>query len=120
MAANTRSTSGTGAQSKWSDRSTNPYRARETRLPNPAIPIAAAPVATSAAESQANPGPTTDQIRCRAYDIYCARNGAPGDALSDWLAAERELCDAAQRAADPIEERREMALLAPSTGDPVC
>ncbi len=37
----------------------------------------------------------TDRIRTRAYEIYEARkhSGVQGDALSDWLQAERELCD---------------------------
>ena len=35
--------------------------------------------------------PTEDQIRQRAYEIYCARNGGPGDELADWLKAEVEL-----------------------------
>ncbi|MGO9057363.1 MAG: DUF2934 domain-containing protein [Candidatus Binataceae bacterium] len=37
------------------------------------------------------PQPTEDEIRNRAYEIYCARNGGPGDELSDWLKAEAEL-----------------------------
>jgi hypothetical protein len=37
--------------------------------------------------------PTHDQVRHRAYEIYDARchNGACGDALADWIAAEAEL-----------------------------
>jgi hypothetical protein len=42
-----------------------------------------------------NPAPDIgdDQIRARAYDIYQRRmrSGEPGDALTDWLQAEREL-----------------------------
>lgn len=34
---------------------------------------------------------TPDRIRLRAYEIYQARNGAPGNAESDWAQAEREL-----------------------------
>ncbi|MFG0285907.1 MAG: DUF2934 domain-containing protein [Phycisphaerales bacterium JB039] len=34
---------------------------------------------------------TPDRIRLRAYEIYQARNGAPGDEVSDWLQAEAEL-----------------------------
>lgn len=34
---------------------------------------------------------TPDRIRVRAYEIYQTRNGAPGDAESDWAQAEREL-----------------------------
>ena len=35
--------------------------------------------------------PSEDQIRARAYEIYLARKGGPGDELSDWLKAEAEL-----------------------------
>jgi len=35
---------------------------------------------------------TEDQIRFRAYEIYTARAGRPGDAFSDWIQAEHELC----------------------------
>ncbi len=34
---------------------------------------------------------TPDRIRIRAYEIYQARNGGPGDESSDWCQAEREL-----------------------------
>jgi hypothetical protein len=37
-----------------------------------------------------------DAVRCRAYEIYLGRNGGPGDHVSDWIQAERELqacCD---------------------------
>ena len=37
------------------------------------------------------PQTTEDEIRKRAYEIYCARNGAPGDELSDWLKAGAQL-----------------------------
>lgn len=37
--------------------------------------------------------PTDEQIRARAFGIYLARNGGPGDAHSDWQRAERELHD---------------------------
>ena len=30
-------------------------------------------------------------IATRAYEIFKARNGEPGDPVSDWLQAEREL-----------------------------
>jgi len=32
-----------------------------------------------------------EKIRARAYEIYLARKGEPGDAPSDWFQAEREL-----------------------------
>ncbi len=34
---------------------------------------------------------TEDEIRSRAYEIYCARNGGPSSELDDWLQAENEL-----------------------------
>lgn len=34
---------------------------------------------------------TDEHVRQRAYEIYMARNGGPGDALADWTQAEREL-----------------------------
>jgi hypothetical protein len=36
----------------------------------------------------------TAEVQRRAYEIYLERNGAPGDPVSDWLQAERELRDA--------------------------
>lgn len=36
-------------------------------------------------------GPTQEQIRQRAYEIYLSRNGAPGSAEWDWYQAELEL-----------------------------
>ena len=35
--------------------------------------------------------PTEDEIRERAYEIYRARNGDPGDEIDDWFRAEAEL-----------------------------
>ncbi len=32
-----------------------------------------------------------DKIAWRAYEIFLARNGAPGDELGDWLIAEHEI-----------------------------
>ena len=34
---------------------------------------------------------TQARIQARAYEIFLARNGGDGDALADWLQAEREL-----------------------------
>lgn len=59
-----------------------------------------------AAEGTATP----DRIRSRAYEIFSARraNGAAGDALSDWLQAEREVNGSAPEPSDPgaVELRR--------------
>jgi hypothetical protein len=38
-------------------------------------------------------GPTEEEIRRRAYEIYLDRSGAPGDPVADWLQAERSLRD---------------------------
>ena len=37
-----------------------------------------------------NRTPQTEQVRERAYEIYLARGGQERNAVSDWLAAERE------------------------------
>jgi len=48
-------------------------------------------------KSASKPIPTEEQIRLRAYQIYLARNGGPGDAMSDWIQAERELMEEMSR-----------------------
>jgi len=35
--------------------------------------------------------PDRDRIATRAYELYLARGGSEGEAMDDWLAAEREL-----------------------------
>jgi hypothetical protein len=37
--------------------------------------------------------PSPEQVRSRAFEIYCERceDGRAGDALTDWVTAEREL-----------------------------
>jgi len=52
-------------------------------------------VTKSAAEVHIQPY-TEQQIRERAYYIYLSRQGGEGDALTDWLQAERELHEAAR------------------------
>ena len=37
------------------------------------------------------PQPSEDEIRKRAYEIYCTRSGGPCDEVDDWLKAETEL-----------------------------
>lgn len=37
--------------------------------------------------------PTQEEITLRAYEIYLERGGSPGDALGDWVQAERELLE---------------------------
>lgn len=41
---------------------------------------------------------THDKIALRAYEIYLARNGAPGNPLEDWVRAEREILAKPKRA----------------------
>jgi hypothetical protein len=43
--------------------------------------------------------PTPEQIQLRAYEIYLERRGVPGNALQDWLQAERELLQKPRKAA---------------------
>ena len=45
--------------------------------------------------------PTDDQIRIRAYELYFARGGQPGNELDDWLQAERELMAEAEAESTP-------------------
>lgn len=50
---------------------------------------------------------TPDRIRIRAYEIFVARNGGPGDATADWCQAERELngkADAGPACGDSIAD----------------
>jgi len=59
--------------------------AQTTRFARPrarTMSISAVPVAE---------GPHDELIRARAYEIYLARNGAPGNSESDWRQAEEEL-----------------------------
>jgi Protein of unknown function (DUF2934) len=41
--------------------------------------------------------PTHEQIERRAYQIYLEHGFHPGNALGDWLAAERELTEPSER-----------------------
>lgn len=42
--------------------------------------------------------PTTEQIEQRAYELYLERGGEDGHAVTDWLAAERELTELPKQA----------------------
>jgi hypothetical protein len=44
--------------------------------------------------SAAKPAPTREQIARRAFELFVARGGANGNALEDWVRAERELIGA--------------------------
>jgi hypothetical protein len=52
----------------------------------PVLPI----VTTAEFVREARPPVPEGEIRIRAYELYCSRGAAEGDALSDWLTAERE------------------------------
>ena len=60
-------------------------RSSKKKTPKPSAQPARPPVAPARRE------PTAEEIRQRAYDIYIRRGGAPGRAVDDWIAAEREL-----------------------------
>jgi Protein of unknown function (DUF2934) len=49
--------------------------------------------------------PSSEEIRNRAYAIYLARGGTPGDHLEDWLNAERELKEQYRKANVPEKAR---------------
>ena len=49
-------------------------------------------------KSRAKSRPTPEQIQLRAYEIYLERRGAPGNALQDWVQAERELLQKSPKA----------------------
>lgn len=51
------------------------------------------PAATRGADVAKDHGgpPAADHIRIRAYEIFQARNGGPGNALADWIRAEQEV-----------------------------
>ena len=51
----------------------------------------ATPIQPHVENASANHAPSHEEIRLRAYEIYLERNGHAGDALDDWLRAEREL-----------------------------
>jgi hypothetical protein len=74
-----------GVRSKKS----NPKAASITN--KPAAPIATPPSTASA--SNGNGVPSVELIRVRAYEVFLARAGAPGDEVSDWLIAEREIME---------------------------
>ena len=75
-------------------------RAQRTTTPKPATATprprrrTAKSTTPDAAITPASAIPTYEEIARRAYEISLERNGGPGDALSDWLQAERELAPA--------------------------
>ena len=67
---------------------TNTTRPTAPFTPNPQQTIQKS---MPASEVTAGIEPTFEEIRKRAFEIYVARGGAPGDPVNDWLRAEREL-----------------------------
>jgi hypothetical protein len=65
------------------------------------------PIQPHAQDTSGNHAPSHEEIRRRAYEIYLERDGLPGDALDDWLRAERELQKVAlfKRAWNRLEQR---------------
>jgi hypothetical protein len=70
---------------------------------------AQAPSVEQKEEASMSHGPTQDQIRLRAYQIYLERGGHHGQELDDWLRAERELQKVAlfTQGWNRLEQRRE-------------
>jgi hypothetical protein len=67
--------------------------------------------------------PSEGEIRLKAYQKYCARNGKPGDPLLDWLEAERELREKPAREESGLSKRELVLLSAPKSdrdSDPSC
>jgi hypothetical protein len=89
----------------------NAKRPKSPKPKSQAKPVAATPKPRVAATAPRRaprpapvaPAPTADAIARRAYEIHLGRGGQGGDALSDWLQAEREL------AAPPKPARRRAA-----------
>lgn len=59
---------------------------KSTQAPNPTPAAATGPTVAKRKAGQ----PASDHIRIRAYEIFQARNGGPGNALADWIRAEQE------------------------------
>lgn len=53
--------------------------------------VTQAKLAAPATPERRSAEPTQEEIRSRAYDIFLARHGQPGDPVADWLRAEAEL-----------------------------
>lgn len=72
---NTASASGTGAYGLGNGHASAPATVRTEHPPS----------------TGATTRPTTEEIRKRAYELYCARKGRGGTPEDDWFRAEREL-----------------------------
>jgi hypothetical protein len=56
-----------------------------------------------------HPEPTHEQIAARAYQIFQERGDTPGDPLSDWVRAERELATVAEAPLKTAKPRKKPA-----------
>jgi len=72
-------------------------RTAKSKAKTPISPTAAetvVPAVTApAAQGNGSATPNAELIRLRAYEVFLARDGTPGDELSDWLTAEREIME---------------------------
>lgn len=57
----------------------------------PVTAIAETKTEVVAVKASAKPTPTREQIARRAFELFVARGGMNGNALEDWVRAEREL-----------------------------
>lgn len=82
-------------------------------------PSASTRAATSKPSQPAHATVTHDCICKRAYELFLARSGGPGDAESDWCQAERELrgaCDyAPPGSTDPLVIETRVKSVAPTS-----
>lgn len=60
-------------------------------------------------ETQARSAPSQEEIAVVAYEIYLQRGAADGNALADWLQAERELREASETGNPAGSERKSSA-----------
>lgn len=60
-------------------------------MPGPSPASTARAPFVGPAQPQPTAEPTQDEIRRRAYELFEARGGQPGDPVADWLQAERDL-----------------------------
>jgi Protein of unknown function (DUF2934) len=58
---------------------------------NPPTPAGKRPSRKSSSQQPRPTGPTGEEIRFRAYEIYLERGRSDGQDLEDWLQAEKEL-----------------------------
>jgi hypothetical protein len=65
--------------------------ASRTRAASSKEPVASVISPEEPAVTNGRHQPTQDEIATRAYHLYLARGGTNGQALDDWLQAEREM-----------------------------